>query len=309
MVNTRQHVRVLACLAAAARVTSWTTSPGLIANRHGSRQHVLRALDSSAPAETSPTTAQGANSDLEAAAEVRLQLESAWREALAYGARKANRRPNIYGRVPDAGAGDDPASSATSDSAPSILRQLLSSGCRWDGDSESVGGAAVIEERVRGLGSFFEDATFAVTGCTFADRADADEADGDDNGWPNPFAKKEEEKVADDAGAASTVETFTATWTFSGTWPLPWRPRARVSGTCEVVTELVDSSSSSSNSGSTGLRRQITGLFDTWVAPGGGTLGLLLSQVVPRTMDVLNVYSSPHAEKVPFKVLERRNGY
>lgn len=306
----REHVRVLAWLATGTRVLSWSSTPGLTLTQSGSRQHVLKAIDSSAPVETSSTTAQGASSDLEGAAELRLQLESAWREALAYGARKANRRPNIYGRVADAGAGDDPALAAKSDSTPTMLRQLLSPGCRWDGDSESVGGAAVIEERVQGLGNFFEDATFAVTSCTFADRADADAADGNENGWPNPFGKKDDEKAgAAVATGASSVETFTATWTFSGTWPLPWRPRARVSGTCEVVTELVAATSSSSSSGSKGLRRQITGLFDTWVAPSGGTVGLLMSQVVPRTIDVLNVYSSPHAEKVPYKVLERRNGY
>jgi hypothetical protein len=170
-----------------------------------------------------------------------------------------------------------------------------------------VGGAAVIEERARGLGYFFEDATFAVTGCAFADRAAAADAGKVEGGWPNPFAKKNDKAVpsatTSAASAVGGTETFTATWAFSGTWPLPWRPRARVSGTCEVVTELVGTGSPSSP------ERRVTGLFDAWVAPAGGTVGLLLTQVVPRTLDVLNVYNSPHAEAVPFKVLDRRNGY
>ena len=164
---------------------------------------------------------------------------------------------------------------------------------------------------MRELGGFLLDAKLAVTSCAFVDReavatGNEESASGPPFVIANPFSSKGEGATSSggtSAGGGGAIETYEVAWTFSGTWPLPWRPRVRVSGTCTVTT-----SRDGAGGGGGGVRRVLS-LEDRWAAPAGGLPGLLAEQVVPRALDLLNVYASPHSERVPWRVLESREGY
>ena len=110
---------------------------------------------------------------------------------------------------------------------------------------------------------------------------------------PNPFAKRAEAKEVSGVGT-DVRETWSVAWCFSGTWPLPHRPRVRVIGECVMTTA--------------GGERAVVSLEDTWLAPTSAW-GLVTAQVLPRLNDLLNVYTSPHAERPPWRKVEGRRGY
>ena len=186
------------------------------------------------------------------------RLESAWQETL------------------DAGAS---SSSSSSSSQSSSLRELLAQSCRWDGDTESVGGAVVVEERVLAIGKFYENSKFAVTSCVALDDSRA--------------------KARNIIDGVST-DSYLMDWAFSGTWPLPWRPRIRISGQCIITTEArgMECTSGSGQGGSadSGVTFRVLSMEDRWVAPRSFFRGMLDDQLLPRVGDLLNVYSTPHAE-------------
>lgn len=191
----------------------------------------------------------------------------------------------------------------------------------------------MIESRLKDTGGFFEAPKFAITSCTFAGTAKAqpsleDEGDGGLS-WLNPFASSDDDdngaslassSPADSGGSGSgggnsgggAKDKWALTWTFSGNWRLPYRPRVRLSGDCIVTTTTGAATATAAVSATTTMVEAngaagdllpaamvVTAVEDRWTAPAS-LPSLLQQQVAPRLIDLLNVYSSPHTEAVPW---------
>jgi hypothetical protein len=116
------------------------------------------------------------------------------------------------------------------------LGDVLASDCRWDGESETASGATAMAARLGSIGKFFETPRFAIDRCVRTRE-------------PLKFAP-------------SRSEAWAAEWAFSGSWPLPWRPRITVRGTCRIAT--IDGS--------------VVSVEDKWSSPSN-VVDLILSQV------------------------------
>ena len=129
------------------------------------------------------------------------------------------------------------------------FERMVSPDAEWKAfNGEGGRGAKGVAERLKGMGEFYIDPTFSVT-----------------NVAPSG------------SGGAGGAEAWTVDWMFSGTWPLPWRPRVRVSGVARVET--------------TDEGEVIRRVEDTWTAPK--SLGAIVSsQLQPRFFDLLNIFNS-----------------
>ncbi|KAJ1633666.1 hypothetical protein T492DRAFT_978985 [Pavlovales sp. CCMP2436] len=87
----------------------------------------------------------------------------------------------------------------------------------------------------------------------------------------------------------------TVEWMVSGTWPLPWRPRALALG-----TSTLDFGFSSAGA------LEVVSCEEALVT---NPLEVLLRQLMPNWEDVFNQYNTPPAETRPYRVLRRAKGY
>lgn len=118
------------------------------------------------------------------------------------------------------------------------LGSMLKSDCRWSNPVASGVGSESLCELLNETGSFFEAPVFHVMG-----------------------------------GDESQVE-----WRASGSWPVPWRPRAVVSGSSRLVINEM------------GL---IASIEDAWQET---PFNVFTRQVLPRLRDMLDFYMTPPAE-------------
>ena len=261
--------------------------------------------------------ADTSNEQPDAAAQIAARLEAAWQGTL------------------DAGAGvgsTEPVSSSSSPPPPSAtagvrLRDILAQNCRWDGDTESVGGAGIVEQRVQAIGAFYGNPKFSITKCVVLDDDDEQRSAESNDGpvtppesnddallfgiLPNPFAASSSSPSSSSSSKRSKKGAFLVEWTFSGTWPLPWRPRLRISGECLVTATLQEKNpggASEEGSSGAGAEWSVLALEDRWIAPRDFG-GALRDQLLPRAADLLNVYSTPHAEFPEWTRVDRRRGY
>lgn len=84
-------------------------------------------------------------------------------------------------------------------------------------------------------------------------------------------------------------------WLASGTWPLPWRPRAVVLGSSTLELEARSSGPA-----------QVVRVTD---ALHTSLLDVLTSQLMPNWEDVYNLYNSPPAETKPYRVVRKAGSY
>ena len=125
-----------------------------------------------------------------------------------------------------------------------MFERMVSPNAEWKAyNGEGGRGAKGVAERLKGMGEFYIDPTFSVTKVT-----------------------------PSGSGGGAGAEAWAVDWMFSGTWPLPWRPRVRVSGVARVET--------------TDEGEIIRRVEDTWTAPK--SLGAIVSsQLQPRFFDLL----------------------
>ena len=130
-----------------------------------------------------------------------------------------------------------------------MFERMVSPNAEWKAyNGEGGRGAKGVAERLKGMGEFFIDPTFSVTKVT-----------------------------PSGSGGGAGAEAWAVDWMFSGTWPLPWRPRVRVSGVARVET--------------TDEGEVIRRVEDTWTAPKSLS-AIVSSQLQPRFFDLLNIFNS-----------------
>jgi hypothetical protein len=93
----------------------------------------------------------------------------------------------------------------------------------------------------------------------------------------------------------SNERSATVDWMISGTWPLPWRPRALALG--KSTLELA-----AAGSGGT----QVVSVTEKLTTSPLEVLGM---QLLPNWEDVYNMYNTPPAETRPYRVLRRARSY